>query len=100
MLNLITLANRFKGVLFELNMALAESGRPFFHLGGTNFNKAYRLYPEPRVIPSWRFPFVRPVLIYLTYFDGANEYQIDLVYDVDKKEIIKAVRSNLEKNEN
>ena len=79
---LAQLASQHPEALFQLNMALAENGLPFYYNGGASFNTEYRLYPTPRWVFKWIPPFIHLNQIYLSYKAGSSE-QIDLVYDVE-----------------
>ena len=65
--------------LFKLNAKLADNGLPFYWYGGADFNTAYRMYPTPRYLFQWRFPFFKLEQIYLSYMAESPE-QIDVVF--------------------
>lgn len=94
------LVNRFERELFVLNASLKERGLPHYYKGKNaldvpQFNESYRLYPEPRCLPTWRFPFIKLEEVYLTYFPNEKE-QLDIVYNAGKDKVTKVVHSKQE----
>lgn len=99
------IVDRFERELFVLNTTLKEHSFPFYYLGRDvlgvpKFDIRYRMAPEPRILPTWRPPFVKLEEVYLSYFPEGENKQFDLVYLPSKDQFKKIVDIDLEAKEN